>query len=106
MSMSAQDAIDSTGIGRARARNFTDMADTPLPNGYPGFDAIWQKVWGIGQGILNPQPTVGSVVRVPARKDASLPMATAGVVAIGALLAVVMLRKTPKSRYRRMKAGR
>lgn len=103
-SMSAQDALDSVGIGQARAKAATDFVDTSLPNGYPGFEAIWQKAWGLAQGILNPAPTIASTTSKTS--GAAMTPVVLGVVAVGALLAIVALRKSPKSRYRRMKARR
>lgn len=58
--VSAADALASAAAGQTTAANTVAMTG-PQDNGFPGFDAIWAKVFGIAQGILTPAPTVASV---------------------------------------------
>lgn len=105
---SAQDYLDSAKAGETRAKTSTDLVDARQNNGFPGFETVWQKIWGIGQGILNLAPLPGSVTR-PEEKKPVVDKSNAGlsigvaVLAFGALYVVISKkRRTVKSRYRRM----
>ena len=65
--MTAEEALAAAASGQANAKRITDMANNDVTgNGFPGFDAIWDKVWGGAQGVLNPQPTIASSDRLNA----------------------------------------
>ncbi len=98
--VTAQEALDSAQAGRVDAASVTALADTPQPNGFPGFDAIWQKVFGIAQGILNPAPTIASIPppRQPSAVESAMPIAAVAGLGLAALL---LFGKRSRKRSRR-----
>lgn len=111
--MTADDALAAAAQGQARAKGMTDMVNNDVTgNGFPGFDAIWAKVWGVAQGVLNPQPTIASNERLSAleaNQDATQKLLIGGAVAVGGFLLLSNMgkrRRTPARRYARMVRSR
>lgn len=104
---SAQDYVDSANTGALKSKIVVSTASAAAADPYNEDSTVWQKIWGIGQGILNMAPTPGSVTR-PEQKIPPVRVANAGM-GVGILAAafigymlVSKKRRSPKSRYARM----
>ena len=100
--MTAEEALAAASRGQAQAKRITDMAENDTTgNGFPGFTAIWEKVWGVAQGVLNPQPTIASSDRLAAleRTSASTQnMLMGGAALVGGYLLLTALTKKKRGR--------
>ncbi len=110
-SMSAADALNAAKAGEQRAKDTVAFAENDVTgDGFPGFNAIWDKVWGVAQGILNPAPNIASSSQrtggFSEKQGTVLTGAAVAGVGILALAVVLNQRKTPRRRYARMRRSR
>lgn len=98
-----QSFLDAEAQGQANSAKTVALVDTPRSNGYPGFSAIFDKVWGVAQQIINPQNTnmASTLPKDTSGSDllsAALPIATVGV---AGFLAYLVFSKKPRRKRSR-----
>ncbi len=97
-SVSAAEALAAASSGQAKARLLTDTVDKPASNGFPGFDEIWNGVWGVAKGILtNTSNPASTTVVAPhdTAMDKAIPIASLAVVGV---LGALLIMQKPKRR--------